>query len=290
MKKIVLIGDSIRMGYDKYVKEAFSEVAEVYYPADNCRFATYILRFVHEWKKKGEWPDDVDLVHWNAGLWDVPEILGDEPVTPIDQYAVQIARIDKRLRLLFPSAKIVFATSTAVEEEKFGPVFKRKNATIEAFNAAAIKAQIDAVIGADYDATSRPTDMEAAQVGGGFDSATFRLDAKPAFVFYPETDAEGNLVYDLSAYRFTQNGKALAVENTTVEGRACIVIATYAYEIADNISYSIDGTEISGEFNVKAYYEFALTQNNEALVSIVERLWKYSEAAKAYKAEATSRS
>lgn len=157
-------------------------------------------------------------------------------------------------------------------------------------NAAAIKAQIDAVIGADYDATSRPTDMEAAQVGGGFDSATFRLDAKPAFVFYPETDAEGNLVYDLSAYRFTQNGKALAVENTTVEGRACIVIATYAYEIADNISYSIDKTEISGEFNVKAYYEFALTQNNEALVSIVERLWKYSEAAKAYKAEATSRS
>lgn len=140
MKKIILIGDSIRMGYDKYVKEAFGDTAEVYYPTDNCRFATYILRFVHEWKKKGEWPDDVDLVHWNAGLWDVPEILGDEPVTPIDQYAVQIARIDKRLRLLFPNAKIVFATSTAVQEEKFGPVFKRKNATIEAFNAAAIKA------------------------------------------------------------------------------------------------------------------------------------------------------
>ena len=140
MKKIVLIGDSIRMGYDKYVKEAFSETAEVFYPNDNCRFATYILRFVHEWKKKGEWPDDVDLVHWNAGLWDVPEILGDDPVTPIDQYEVQIARIDKRLRLLFPSAKIVFATSTAVQEEKFGETFKRRNSTIEAFNAAAIKA------------------------------------------------------------------------------------------------------------------------------------------------------
>lgn len=140
MKKIILIGDSIRMGYDKYVKEAFSDVAELYYPTDNCRFATYILRFVHEWKKKGEWPEDADLVHWNAGLWDVPEIMGDGPVTPIEHYAVQIARIDRRLRELFPKAKIVFATSTAVEEEKFGPVFKRRNATIEAFNAAAIKA------------------------------------------------------------------------------------------------------------------------------------------------------
>ena len=132
--------------------------------------------------------------------------------------------------------------------------------------------------------------MEEAQVGGGFDSATFRLDAKPSFVFFPETDEDGDLVYDLSAYRFTQNGKALAVENTTADGRACIVIATYAYEIADNISYSIDGTEISGEFNIKAYYEFAKTQNDDTLVSIVERLWKYSESAKAYKAEATSNS
>lgn len=140
MKKIVLIGDSIRMGYDKYVKEALSDVAEVYYPTENCRFTTYILRFAHDWKKKGEWPDDVDLVHWNAGLWDVPEILGDGPVTPVEHYAENIARIDRRLRLLFPNAKMVFATNTSVQEEKFGTVFKRRNATIEAFNAAAIKA------------------------------------------------------------------------------------------------------------------------------------------------------
>lgn len=32
MKKILLIGDSIRMGYDKYVKLAFEGEAEVYYP------------------------------------------------------------------------------------------------------------------------------------------------------------------------------------------------------------------------------------------------------------------
>ena len=143
MKKIILIGDSIRMGYDKYVKEALRDAAEVYYPAENCRFATYIMRFVHEWKKKGEWPEDADIVHWNAGLWDLPEIMDDGTVTPIEHYAVQIARIDRRLRMLFPKAKIVFATCTAVEEEKYGATFKRRNCTIEAFNAAALDALKD---------------------------------------------------------------------------------------------------------------------------------------------------
>ena len=62
----------------------------------------------------------------------------------------------------------------------------------------------------------------------------------------------------------------------------------YAYEISEDIAYSVDGTEISGEFNIKAYYEFAKTQNDDALVSIVERLWKYSESANEYRLDAIS--
>ena len=145
MKKIVLIGDSIRMGYDKYVKEALDGVAEVYYPSENCRFAQYVLRFAHDWKEKGNWPDDVDLVHWNAGLWDAIELFGDEPITTISYYSQVILRIYKRLRMLFPNAKIVFATSTAVDEDRCGPHFKRHNTVIEEFN----KAAIDALSGTD---------------------------------------------------------------------------------------------------------------------------------------------
>jgi len=140
MKKVVLIGDSIRMGYDKYVKEALEGVAEVYYPSENCRFAQYVLRFAHDWKEKGNWPDDVDLVHWNAGLWDAIELFGDEPITTISYYSQVILRIYKRLRMLFPNAKIVFATSTAVDEDRCGPHFKRHNNVIEEFNKAAIEA------------------------------------------------------------------------------------------------------------------------------------------------------
>ncbi len=143
MKKIVLIGDSIRMGYDKYVKDALSGVAEVYYPEENCKFAEYVLRYAHEWKTAGKWGDDVDLVHWNAGLWDALELFGDEPLTSLDYYGEAIARIDKRLRMLFPKAKIVFATSTKVIEEMASKDFFRHNSVIEKYNNKAIEALKD---------------------------------------------------------------------------------------------------------------------------------------------------
>ena len=140
MKKVVLIGDSIRMGYDKYVKEALAGTAEVYYPDDNCRFACYVLRYLHEWKAEGKWGEDVDLVHWNAGLWDCLELFGDAPMTSLSYYEECIARIVPRLKMLFPNAKHIFATSTAVLEHRFSPDFFRHNKTIEEYNAAAVRA------------------------------------------------------------------------------------------------------------------------------------------------------
>ena len=140
MKKIVLLGDSIRMGYDKYVKSALEGTAEVLYPGENCKFAEYMLRFAHEWKNNGKWGDDVDLVHWNAGLWDALELFGDEPLSTLEYYENAIGRIAKRLRMLWPDAKFVFATSTPVWEERCSKDFRRHNSTIEKYNAAAVRA------------------------------------------------------------------------------------------------------------------------------------------------------
>lgn len=155
MKKVLLLGDSIRMGYDKYVRESLSEVAEVYYPDVNCKFAQFTLRYLLEWKKKQKWPEDMDLVHWNVGLWDVGEIDGDEPLSSIEHYMDMIARIDKRLRVAFPNAKIVFATTTAVREEGYTGKFRRHNAVIEKFNAAALAVlgETDTVINDLYEHT-----------------------------------------------------------------------------------------------------------------------------------------
>ena len=143
MKKIILIGDSIRMGYDKYVKDALKEEAEVFYPNENCRFAQYVLRSVSDWRNDGKWGDDADLVHWNAGLWDTLRLYGDEPLTPPEMYAEMIRRVDKRIRFLFPKAKFVFATSTRVIEERYGRDFKRYNRDIEEYNRIAVEALKD---------------------------------------------------------------------------------------------------------------------------------------------------
>ena len=155
MKKIVLFGDSIRLGYEAYVKEAFAGVAEVYSPDGNCGLAQVLLRYAHEYKVKGGWPDDVDVVHWNAGLWDVLNLYDDGPMSTPETYANLIARIDRRMRLLFPKAKILFATSTSVVEKDYSRTVFRKNAEIEAYNriACEVLADTDTVINDLYPLT-----------------------------------------------------------------------------------------------------------------------------------------
>ena len=87
MKNVLLLGDSIRHGYDKAVQKTLEGKANVYFPQDNCRFAAYLLRTVHEYKSlipEGE----VDVLHWNAGLWDCLRLFGEDPQTPVDLYAL----------------------------------------------------------------------------------------------------------------------------------------------------------------------------------------------------------
>lgn len=138
MKNVLLIGDSIRMGYDQAVKATLEGVANVYYPEENCRFAAYVLRYLHEYKTllNGE---DVDVLHWNAGLWDNLRLLGEDVHTPIDIYRYYIDRICARIQKVYPNAKVIFATSTRVLSEQMNPNFKRYNEEIAQYNQAAVE-------------------------------------------------------------------------------------------------------------------------------------------------------
>ena len=136
MKRVFLIGDSIRKGYDKYVKMSLDGVAEVASPQENCRFTSYIIRNLFEWKKQSGW-DDADLVHWNAGLWDTLVMLDGLHLVDIETYGKNVERICNLIKMLFPSAKMIFATSTPVQEELFKE-HKRYNRDVEAYNAIAI--------------------------------------------------------------------------------------------------------------------------------------------------------
>ncbi len=138
MKSVLLIGDSIRVGYDKAVKKSLEGVAEVCFPAENCRFAAYVLRYVHEYAQLVE-NNMPDVIHWNAGLWDCLRMFGEEPHTPKEIYGYYIERICQRIKNLYPDAKVIFATSTAVISDKMSAAFKRYNEEIEEYNKIAVE-------------------------------------------------------------------------------------------------------------------------------------------------------
>ena len=85
MKNVLLLGDSIRINYQSTVARALSDVAAVHSPGENCRFAQNVLRSLHEWIEDTN-QDRIDIIHWNAGLWDTLRIYGDACLTPVDVY------------------------------------------------------------------------------------------------------------------------------------------------------------------------------------------------------------
>ncbi len=137
MKNVLLLGDSIRRGYDKSVKKSLEGKANVIFPEENCRFASYLLRSFHEYLN-GVKGDDIDVVHWNAGLWDCLRLFGEDPHTPVDIYEYYIERICIRIQKICPNARVIFATSTSVISEKMAMDCKRYNEEIEKYNEAAI--------------------------------------------------------------------------------------------------------------------------------------------------------
>lgn len=147
MKKIYLIGDSIRVGagepspgYGVYVKEMLEGRAEVYQPKENAAFLQHTQRYLHEWVERDAVPrEEIDVVHWNNGLWDILRLLGDEPFTDIEFYGASLLRVHNRIKQLFPKAKIIFALSTTVKEEWASENFMRRNSDIARYNEKAIE-------------------------------------------------------------------------------------------------------------------------------------------------------
>ena len=111
MKKVLLLGDSIRMGYDDYVKEIPAGKCEVYYDAtDNGRFAAYTLWQMNQlYSKYGPF----DVVHWNNGYWDMNvEAPMKTALYPIEEYKYLLRRIAREIKR--HGAKVIFALTTPV--------------------------------------------------------------------------------------------------------------------------------------------------------------------------------
>ena len=111
MKKVALLGDSIRLfGYGRLVPALLADKAEVYQPEENCKFAKNMLRMLFYKKEELK---DCDVIHFNCGLWDVANIVGDGALFSTDEeYVANVLRIAAALKRITPH--VIFATTTPV--------------------------------------------------------------------------------------------------------------------------------------------------------------------------------
>jgi len=133
MIKVMLIGDSIRLGYQPKVSELLKDTALLIGPADNCRFSAFTLFNLSAWV-----PDnDYDVIQWNNGQWDTCHMPDGKIHTPLSNYL----EIQERIAwiLLRKTQRLIFATTTPVWPEQFtgGSIHPRRNEDITAYNSTA---------------------------------------------------------------------------------------------------------------------------------------------------------
>ena len=136
MKQVVLIGDSIRMGYQPVVEAALRGLAAVWGPRDNGGDSANVLAHLDEWVIRRQ----PDIVHLNAGLHDIKRPFGARRnQVPIDQYRASLEAIFRRMGEE-TEAVLIWAKTTPVNQawhhERKG--FDRFEADVEAYNGVAV--------------------------------------------------------------------------------------------------------------------------------------------------------
>jgi len=137
MKKLILIGDSIRKGYQPFVEKNLEGKFEVWGPEENCGTSENILSHIEEWIIS-KFPD---IVHMNCGGHDIKkEFNSDQPLVSLDKYAANLEKIFTIIKEK-TKARIIWATITPINEkvhnQKKG--FNRFEKDIIAYNKIALE-------------------------------------------------------------------------------------------------------------------------------------------------------
>ena len=138
MKTVVLIGDSIRMGYENTVRQTLRGLAEVRSPEDNGGNSGNVLCHLEEWVTALR----PHVVHVNCGLHDLKTEFGQtQRAVPLDEYSGNVKRILSLLKA-GTDAVVLWASTTPVNEtlhHKNKP-FDRFERDVAAYNSAAAEA------------------------------------------------------------------------------------------------------------------------------------------------------
>jgi lysophospholipase L1-like esterase len=137
---VLIIGDSISIGYTPFVKELLDKKAFVWHPDENCEGTTKGVLKVKEWLGDTKW----DIIHFNFGLHDLKHVdakTGVPTTKPEDPRQADVEQYSKNLKIIIPilkasGAKLIFATTTPVPE-KSSPLREPEQVII--YNKAALK-------------------------------------------------------------------------------------------------------------------------------------------------------
>ena len=141
LPNVLLIGDSISIGYTLAVRDELRGEANVFRPATNCGPTTNGLQSLGQWLGQRQW----DVIHFNFGLHDMkymgpggedrvdPESAGSYQQVPIEQYAANLHILVARLKRT--GATLIWRETTPVPQGARG----RVPGDAARYNAAAAK-------------------------------------------------------------------------------------------------------------------------------------------------------
>ena len=141
LPRVLLIGDSISIGYTVPVRQMLKGKANVHRPLVNCGPTTKGVAEIDKWLGDGKW----DVIHFNWGLHDLkfvgpkgqgladPKAEGSRQQVPLEDYEANLKRLVARLKKT--GAKLIWRTTTPVPKGSKGRVVGDS----ARYNAAALK-------------------------------------------------------------------------------------------------------------------------------------------------------
>ena len=129
LPRVLLIGDSISIGYTLATREALAGKANLHRAPTNCGPTIRGLEGLDKWLGDGRW----DVIHFNLGLHDLRKSEGKHQV-PIDEYEKNLRELVGRMKKT--GATLVWCSTTPVPEGCSPP---RTDEDAVAYNAVAKK-------------------------------------------------------------------------------------------------------------------------------------------------------
>lgn len=137
MKEVVLIGDSIRQGYEDIVRRKLGNAANVWAPDDNIRDSRNLLVHLAEWVLARA----PDVVHLNCGLHDLRRDFATGTLqVPLPDFEANLRSLFTQITQL-PDTTLIWATITPVNEvwHHQNKPFDRFTVDVAAYNAVGLQ-------------------------------------------------------------------------------------------------------------------------------------------------------